>query len=410
MKHKQWPSREEVLKRLFSAWKPTVKTEVIPVDQAIGRIAAANIRSAHGLPVVRASSMDGIGVTAAMFQNGIPDMSQWRPGREYVRADTGDDFADKYDAVIPIEAVTILPGGGIQLKEPIVINPQMNIRPHGSFFTEDELLVKRWTKLTPSDLAVLVMGGIKTVSVTVKPTAAFIPTGSELIPAGAEPARGKNIDSNTILVKHMLLEMGAKPLCFPIVKDVPADLKWTLEDALQKADFVIINGGSSKGEEDFNADLLKEKGEVLCHNAAAAPGRPICAAIIDGKPVINLPGPPVACYYGMDWCIRAVVNAILHQAEPERKTIPVRLAEDICYDKGMEILCKMELWKTPQGYEGRQVPFRASTIVENLAAPGHFITDPDTNCHKAGEILEVELLREERELYDGFTESSPYTY
>ena len=42
--------------------------------------------------MVRASSFDSIAVKSAAFANGMPDTSSWKPGVDYVRADTGDDF------------------------------------------------------------------------------------------------------------------------------------------------------------------------------------------------------------------------------------------------------------------------------------------------------------------------------
>lgn len=394
MEQEYWPSRQEVYDKIHAAWQPAPVTEQISVVDALGRVTAEDLTAIHGLPVVRASSMDGIGVSSVMFAQGIPDTSTWQRGREYDRTDTGDDFDDRYDAVIAIEMVTELASGGIQIDQAVTVKKGMNIRPASSYFAKGDPIVHKGSVLTPSDLAALVMGGITTITVIRKPVVAFIPTGSELIPAGEIPGRGKNIDSNSILVANMLPEMGAVSHCFPIVKDNWSALESTLSQALDQADIIILNGGSSKGGEDYNADLLKAKGTLLCHNVAAAPGRPICIAVIDGKLVINLPGPSIACYYGMDWCVRFAVNTWLMQPMPKRRTIPVRLTEDITYHTGMEILCKMEIRKTAEGYEGRQAPFRASTVIENLVAPGQFITDPRRNCHPAGEVVMVELLKE----------------
>ena len=84
-----------------------------------------------------------------------------------------------------------------------------------------------------------------------KPRVAFLPTGSELVPLGAPVGRGQNIDSNSVLAQAMLTEMGAEPLCYPIVPDQPEALAEALEQALQAADVVLLNGGSSKGAEDY---------------------------------------------------------------------------------------------------------------------------------------------------------------
>ncbi|MFR3091068.1 MAG: hypothetical protein ACLTMP_04435 [Eggerthella lenta] len=61
---------------------------------------ACDLASTNTLPVVRASSFDGIAVKSAAFANGMPDTSSWKPGVDYVRADTGDDFPDAFDAVV----------------------------------------------------------------------------------------------------------------------------------------------------------------------------------------------------------------------------------------------------------------------------------------------------------------------
>lgn len=77
-----------------------------------------------------------------------------------------------------------------------------------------------------------------------------------------------------------------------------------------------------------------------------------------------------------------------------RARIKAELQEDIKYPSGMEILCKMELWQEGEEWKTRQAPFRKSTVVENLSAPGQFITDPDREgLYKAGEALEVEMIQ-----------------
>ena len=48
-----------------------------------------------------------------------------------------------------------------------------------------------------------------------------------------------------------------------------------LRRALDECDIVLINGGSSKGEEDFNTEIIEEYGEMISHWVKAAPGRPM---------------------------------------------------------------------------------------------------------------------------------------
>jgi hypothetical protein len=111
------PSREELLRRITDNWTVPQKAEVIPVDKALGRIPAADIFSKITLPAVRSSAGDGIAVRSARFSKGIPDTSSWILGWDFVRANTGEDFEDAYDAVIMIEDVDVSEDGRLKIHE-----------------------------------------------------------------------------------------------------------------------------------------------------------------------------------------------------------------------------------------------------------------------------------------------------
>lgn len=387
------PTRAHVLETLFQRWAPIARSETIPTIQALGRVPVQDLYAQVSIPVVRAAAMDGVAVASSRFCAGIPDMSHWKVGEDFCRADTGDDFDDRFDAVIPIEQVEFPPEGGLRLHDISSVQPGDRVRPCGSTIREGQLLVPKHRQLRPFDLASLAMGGIDQVEVFAKPKVAFLPTGSELIPLGATVKRGCNIDSNSILAHNFLREMGAEPLCYPIVPDRPENVAAALDRALEDADVVLLNGGSSKGEEDFNARLLEERGSALFHWVAAAPGKPMCVALIGNKPVINLPGPPLAVLYGMDWCIRAIVHRLLHTPLPRRQTVPATLTEPIQAPSDMEILCMMELWHTPSGYQAKQKPWRGGSVADALGAGAIFITELGRGSYQPGETLEVTLLR-----------------
>lgn len=186
---------------------------------ALGRVLSRDYTASCSLPVVRASAMDGVAVISSRFQNGIPDTSHWKKGEDFCRADTGDDFSDRFDAVIPIEDVTLTEDGHLTILPGVKVMPGMNIRPCGSTIKEGETVAKKNRLLRPFDLACLAMGNITEVEVYRRPRVAFLPTGSELVPPGSAVRRGNNIDSNSTLVKNMLLEMGAVPLIYPITRD-----------------------------------------------------------------------------------------------------------------------------------------------------------------------------------------------
>lgn len=389
-------TKAEALRTLFEKCRPKKQIEKVPLSEASGRVLAQTLYSCNTLPVVRASMMDGIAVSSEFFQHGVPDTSNWKVGNEYSRADTGDDFDDKYDSVIAIENVSFDEMGRLKLSEGITVKKGDCVKKSGSTIKKGDYIISEGVSIRPCDLAALAMGGITEVPVYKKPLVAFIPTGSELVPAGKIPQRGQNIDANSIMAKHMLIEMGADPICYPIVKDNLKDIEIALEKALAQADIIIMNGGSSKGEEDFTSKVINKKGEVLVHWIAAGPGRPMSMAVVQGKPVINLSGPVVAAYYGLDWCIRELVNQYLGLPAMKRQKVTAVLTNDMPCPKPVSFLCKVNVKKTETGeYIATPIPFKAASIGMCLSTNGQFVSEIGEGDYKKGDSIEIELLRSE---------------
>ncbi|MDR0648001.1 MAG: molybdopterin molybdotransferase MoeA [Synergistaceae bacterium] len=394
-----FPSAEQALADFFRAWEPKEQVELVPIDEAAWRVTAGTLYSENTLPVARISACDGIAVCSDRFADGAPDISKWRIGTDFVRADTGDDFEDRFDAVIAIEEVDLTEDGGISFISPDVeVEPGSNVRERGDSFWKGDLLIGENLPIRPTDLAALAMGGVTMVPVRKKPRAAFIPTGSELIPPQMRPKRGQNVDTNSLMAKHMLLGMGADPLLFPIVPDAKAELGNALDQALGESDIVIINAGSARGDEDFNARLLEQKGKLIHHYIAAAPGRPLALAVVNGKPVVNLPGPTMAAFFGLDWCVRAIINRYLRIPMPKRQRIQGKLMEDMHSTPHMAILCRMDVVKTANGYECYPRSFHSESLPLCMGTNAMYVSPIGESARDKGELIEVELLRGEEYL------------
>jgi molybdopterin molybdotransferase/putative molybdopterin biosynthesis protein len=425
-------TKEEVLEMIFAHWQPEQKTEVVALEEALGRIAAENIYSKINNPVHRASKLDGYAVHSEDFANGLPDTTNWKQGVDYVRADTGDDFDDAFDAVIKVEEVTVDADGVLHFSENVNVKPGSMINTKGARMKEGDILHERGTVLRYFDLSTLASGGITEVPVVVRPRVAFAPTGSELIPAGQTPKRGEIIDSNSVLARFYIESLGATPIILPIVKDDPKELEATLDTALTSADIVIINGGSSKGLEDFNTRLLASRGELLCHGVAAAPGRPLSATIIDGKPVINAPGPESALFYVFEWCSSALVARAVGVPARKRTRVKAVLAEEFKRGAGagdgkeagalkpndapkdksdlspadnekaskpkIVLLRKVKVIRTENAYEAYPISHKGEAGINWKGySTGQIIAAPSPDEVK-GSIVEVELLSSEEYL------------
>ena len=388
-------TRAEALALMKEHWKFDAGKEIVPLEESLGRVTAEDLYSANTLPVVRASCFDGVAVRRADFQNGMPDTSGWRKGRDFVRADTGDDFPDAFDAVIAIEDV-ILEGDGLRFAEGFTFDPaKETVDPAGTIVKGGALLVPAHTRLTPELTAVLAMGGVAWVPVIRKLRVAFIPTGSELVPPGLSPQRGQNVETNGLMLRGLLARWGAEVLRHPIVKDDAAALERALDEALAGADLVLINGGSSRGEEDFNAQMLERRGSFFRHGVRAVPGRPIAFSIVDGKPVLNIPGPVAAACLAEHWCLSALVCHWYGLPAPRHPTVKARLEKPMKKRQGFELIGRVALRQADDGsYTARPISWGEDGIPGLLRGTDGFLTVPaDVSGLAEGDMVEVELAK-----------------
>jgi len=159
-----------------------------------------------------------------------------------------------------------------------------------------------------------------------------------------------------------------------MVKDNPADIRKTLQQALRENDIVIISAGSSAGTKDFTADVIAELGEVLVHGIAIKPGKPAIIGRIDAKPVIGMPGYPLSALT----VLRELVTPLVHVfglPVPSHGTVDARLTVSVSKDIGSDefILCSLgqvgDRWVLTPLSRGAGVQMSAVRSNANLKIP-----------------------------------------
>lgn len=389
------PTKNEAYDALCAAFEFTPQTEKIPVTECLGRVTSEDIVSINTIPVCRASAMDGYGVKSAAFANGMPDVSKWVKGEDYCNADTGDDFPDEFDTVIPVEIMQVSEDGTVTLPDDYEFRPGSGVRAMGSSMSAGDLIVNAHTKVTPELQVSLAMAGINGVPVVKKPVVAFVPTGNELIPVGTKPDRGQNLETNSLLVKALLERAGAEVINFPIVPDVPERLEAALDEALSKADIVLINGGSSKGSEDYNTKMLERRGTHFNHLVRCVPGKPVGLSVIDGKPVANIPGPPLACWVVCDWLVIPLIAKYLGVPTPERQKVTATLTTDVKNSNQIELFSRVSLKREGDKFFASPIPRGEHQNVMFRDGVGLLISPVGEVGFDAGSEVTVELLNSE---------------
>lgn len=403
------PRREEVIAELKKRWHPVPSIERVPVDEALGRVLARDVRAAFDCPPAQTSGLDGIGVRFDDFADGIPDTSAWVRGVDYEICDTGDDVPDAFDTVIQVENLLFagadgrpFPGerGSAPFEKGFAIAraPEQrgeHVNAPGSAFTAGKVIVKAGERLTPERLSAAVGCGAQVLYVYVRPRVAIIPTGNELVEPGSVPGRGKTINSNAILLSSYVRLLGGEPRVWPICPDRHDEIARAVDEAIASCDIVLVNAGSSKGSEDCGPHVLAERAEVVIHHGQkAAPGRPALSALTpDGKVLCVIPGPPVAADTAMHWLVFSLMG-IWYGLDPEERLVKAKVNEEIKAD-GFEFWRRCVVSRDSDGcLVADPLPRRAVGGIETLGFANGILRNPPVNDLHPGDFADVLLLRD----------------
>lgn len=281
-------SFDDALHQLKASFNPPGRTELVPVTRALGRIIATPVYARYSVPEVNLAAMDGIAVKSR-DTFGASDQTPVTIA-EFTRVNTGNIIPPRFDAVIMIED-TWVEEDKFQIRK--AATPWQHVRPAGEDIREGRLVLPKGHQVRAFDIGALATYGIVNMTVNTV-NVGIIPTGSELVPLGVRPGPGQVVESNTVMAQVLLDSMGAHCTRLPIVYDDPDLIEEALRTAAQENDLVIISAGSSAGTRDYTAGAISAIGELLFHGVAVKPGKPMMLGKVMGKPVIGLPGYPLA--------------------------------------------------------------------------------------------------------------------
>ena len=222
-----------------------------------------------------------------------------------------------------------------------------------------EVVLRRGARLRPQDLGLLAGIGITEVEVFLQPRVAVLATGDEIIPPGRRPSIGQVRDINTYTLFALVQQEGGIPQLYGIIPDDREVLLRTLEDARRTTELVLVSGGSSVGVKDAVAWAINAMGRpgVIIHGVSIKPGKPTILGLVDGTPIIGLPGHPVSGMVIFDVFVRDLLRGLAGQAAPRSfgRVVRARLERRIPSAGGREdhVRVRLEerdgvLWAAPQ--------------------------------------------------------------
>jgi putative molybdopterin biosynthesis protein len=281
-------SLEQAVEITLSSFEKPDRSFSIPVIHSAGRVSASPVYAKYSVPEVNLSAMDGFAVRSRDTV-GASDQSPVMI-TDFTQVNTGNIVPPEFDAVIMIED-TWNKGDCFQIRKSASL--WQHIRPAGEDVREGQLVLPEGHRIRPFDIGALATYGIVHLDVR-EVNVGLVPTGSELVNLGIRPGPGQVVESNTIMAQVFLGEMGADCTRYPIARDNPKVIEESLCKAVKESDLVLISAGSSAGTRDYTAEVIESAGELLFHGVAMKPGKPAMLGKIEGKPVIGLPGYPLA--------------------------------------------------------------------------------------------------------------------
>jgi molybdopterin molybdotransferase len=373
--------------------------EPVGVEDAAGRVLAADVTAARDVPGFDNSAMDGFAVRSGASSGtrlrvvdesraGTPASRELGPG-EAIRISTGAAIPAGADAVAPVEEVSEA-GGEITLTAPIAAG--RHVRRAGEDLRAGAVVLPAGTQLGAGALAVAVGAGAAAVLCTRRPRVAILCTGDELRPPGAALGRGEIHNSNAVMLATLAQQAGAVVTTAGAVGDERAAIEAAIARALGDADVVVLSGGVSVGPHDHVKPVLAALGVAeRFWRVDLQPGKPTWFGTRGAQLVFGLPGNPVSSFVTFALFARPALRA-LQGAEPLPPRARAALAVDVPRRRRTQALrVRLDaldgtLRATPTGVQGSHV------TASLLGADALAFVAPGQDVAAAETYVPVELL------------------
>ena len=283
---------------------PRYETENVTISESATRILSEDVRSSLSVPPEDNSAMDGYALHSDSVSQ-IPcnlKITQRicagdKPGKlipgSAARIFTGAPIPEGANCVIMQENCESIEDT-VTLKQ--AIHEFDNIRRAGQDIRENEVILKKGTRLDARHIGLIASIGRTEVNVYRKVKVAIFSTGNELLESGQAPQKGKIFDSNRPMIEQLCRDLGCDVVSSFHIKDSLDATKTAFAEAAKRSDIIMSCGGVSVGEEDHVKTAVKALGQLNLWKVKIKPGKPFAFGKINSTVFIGLPGNPVSAF------------------------------------------------------------------------------------------------------------------
>ncbi len=393
---------EEVLALIETEFACVAGTELVSLSAAMGRVLAEDIAATEYVPDFDRSTVDGYAVRARDTfgcSDAIPAILPVQgevfmgEGAEFTlnpeecaAVPTGGAVPQGADAVVMVEFTEDYGDGTIGVAKSVA--PGANMIFRGDDVYPGKVILQKGRVLSSQDIGALAAIGRMQVPVRKKLTVGVISTGDELVPPEVTPGPGQVRDVNSPMLEAMLTQFGVNVINYGIVIDNETLLSETVTKAVRECDAVLLSGGSSVGVKNAACRIIESMGSLLLHGIAIKPGKPTILSKAGVKPLVGLPGHPVAAYFITKLFVLPLLSRLTGRVQ-ESYTTTAKITESLGANHGRAQYqcCRLER-KDGELYA---IPIRGkSGLITTLAgSDGYFCIDRDCEGLPKGAEVQV---------------------
>ena len=332
-----------------------LSSEDIDAAGANGRVITSTIASPADWPAVDCAADDGYAVAARQTE-GASDYNPLPIPDALVAA--GRPMPAGTDAIVPF-AIAQRHGTALEVLTPVA--PGSAVDRRGSFVRAGAVVAAG--RLRPQDVALLLALGVGTVPVVRRPRVTLVVAGPKSGPDLLSPMLGSLIASDGGVA-------------------MPGSLS-------VEADLILLVGRTGAGPDDDAAQTLAAAGGALdLHGLAFRPGGSARLGLLDGVPVLLVPGAPHACFAIYHLLVSPALRRLagLRSVPGTPGVLDRKIVSAVGYDEIVQIR-RLDTTVTPIGPAGTWSLAHAAQADGFLVVPGY------SEGYPAGASVTVHMYR-----------------